>query len=135
MVTCLEKKKGNLKDFSKKNILDNNLSIIKYILKIQKNYDYILVSVISPLSSTRQKAKNIFGENYFEVYVHCSQKELLRRDPKGLYELAKKNILKNLIGFNSKITYERSNYSKITINTEKITIQKSIKKILKKIIE
>lgn len=128
------KKKRNLKNFSRKNILENNLSIIKYISKIQKNYDYILVSVISPLSSTRLKAKNIFGENYFEIYVYCSQKELLKRDTKGLYELAKKNILKNLIGFNSKITYEKSDYSKITINTEKNTIQKSIKKILKKII-
>ncbi len=129
------KKKKNLKDFTKKNIFENNLSIIKYISKIQKNYDYILVSVIAPLSSTRRKAKNFFGKNYFEIYVNCSQKELFRRDPKGLYELARKNVLKNMIGFNSKIIYEKSNYSKITINTEKNNVQNCIKKILKKIIK
>ena len=127
------KKKKNLKNFTRKNIFENNLSIIKYISKIKKKYDYIIVSVISPLSSTRYKAKRIFGENYFEIYVHCSKKELLKRDPKGLYALARKNILKNLIGFNSRIVYEKSNYNKITINTEKNNLQSCIKKILKKI--
>mgnify|MGYP001387096004 CR=1 FL=1 len=127
------RRKKNLKSFTKKNIFKNNLSIIKYISKFQKNYDYIIVSVISPLSKTRYKAKKIFGDNYFEIYVHCSKKELLRRDPKGLYALAKKNILKNLIGFNSKIVYEKSNYKKIIINTEKNNLQSCIKKILEKI--
>jgi len=127
------KKNKNLKNFTKKNIYDNNISLIKYILRIQKNYDYIIVSVISPLLKTRNKAKKIFGKNYFEVYLHCSKKELIRRDPKGLYKLAKKKILKNLIGFNSKIVYEKSKYKKIIINTEKNNINTTINKILKKI--
>ncbi len=127
------KRNKNLNNFTKKNIFENNLSIIKYILKIQKKYDYIIVAVISPLSSTRYKAKRIFGENYYEIYVHCSKKELLKRDPKGLYALAKKNKLKNLIAFNSKIVYEKSNYKKITINTEKNNLQNCVKKIFKKI--
>ena len=38
------KKKKNLKNFTRKNIFENNLSIIKYISKIQKKYDYIIVS-------------------------------------------------------------------------------------------
>ena len=127
------KRNKNLNNFTKRNIFENNLSIIKYILKIQKKYDYIIVAVISPLSSTRYKAKKIFGENYYEIYVHCSKKELLKRDPKGLYALAKKNKLKNLIAFNSKIVYEKSNYKKITINTEKNNLQNCVKKIFKKI--
>jgi len=127
------KRKKNFKNFTKKNVYNNNLSIIKHILKIQKNYDYIIVSVISPISKTRYKAKKIFGKNYFEIYVYCSKSELVRRDPKGLYALAKKKVLKNLIGFNSKIVYEKSKYKEITINTEKNNINNCIKKILKKI--
>ena len=61
-----------------------------------------------------------------------AKKELLKRDPKGLYALAKKNKLKNLIAFNSKIVYEKSNYKKITINTEKNNLQNCVKKIFKK---
>ena len=47
------KRKKNFKNFTRKNVYNNNLSIIKHILKIQKNYDYIIVSVISPISKTR----------------------------------------------------------------------------------
>ena len=127
------KKKKHFSDYTQKNIIKNNLSIINYISKINHKYEYILVAVISPILKTRRIAREKFRKRYFEIYVHCSKKELLRRDPKGLYALAKKNILKNLIGFNSKIVYEKSNYKKIIINTEKNNLQSCIKKILKKI--
>ena len=108
--------------------------IIKYIDKIKNIYDFIIVSVISPLKKTRNIAKKLFGKNYFEVFTKCNLKTLINRDTKKLYEKAKKNIIKNLIGFNSKIKYERTNYKKIVVNTANETIKESSKKILKKII-
>ena len=113
------KKNRNLKKFTKKNIIENNISIINYIDKIKKNYQYIIVSVISPLIKTRLKAKKKFGKHYFEIYVKCSIKTLVKRDTKGLYKLANQKKIKNLIGYNSKIVYEKSRYKKIIINTEK----------------
>ena len=132
MGICLEKKKNN-KSFDKAEIV-NNLLIIKYIDKIKNNYDFIIVSVISPLKKTRNIAKKLFGKDYFEVFTKCNLKTLINRDTKKLYEKAKKNIIKNLIGFNSKIKYERTNYKKIVVNTANETIKESSKKILKKII-
>ena len=83
-------KNKNKNNFSKTNILKNNLSIINYIKKIQKKYDFILVSVISPLLITRNLARTKFGLNYFEIFVKCKIKTLEKRDTKQLYARAKK---------------------------------------------
>ena len=125
------RKKTGQFSFSKKNILKNNLQIIDHCKKNYFKYDIILVSVISPLKKTRHLAFNIFKENYFEVYIHAKIKSLVTRDTKGLYNLAKKGLIKNLIGFKSKISYEKSNHKYIKINTDLLKIKKSVIKILK----
>ncbi len=117
--------------FSKKNIIKNNLQIIKYIKKNFEKYDYILVSVISPLKKTRKYAYKIFKQNYYEIYVYASIKTLLKRDTKGLYNLAKKGLIKNLIGYKSKIDYELSDHKFLRINTNILSTYNCIKKILK----
>ena len=127
------KKKKRLDNFTKKNIIKNNLSIINYISKIKYKYEYILVAVISPILKTRQIAKKRFGNHYYEIYVHCSIKTLERRDTKGLYADARKKIIKNLIGYNSLIEYQKSRYSKIDINTDKFNLKKCIQIIKNKI--
>jgi len=129
------KKNKNNNKFSKSNIIENNLSIIKHIKKIQKKFNFIIVSVISPLIKTRNFARIQFGKNYYEVHVKCKIKTLEQRDTKKLYEKAKKKLIKNLIGYNSKIRYEISKYKKITINTDVLKKSNSIKKILKKILD
>lgn len=128
------RKKTNVNSFSKTNITLNNLSIINHIKHINSHYDYIIVSVISPLRKTRKLAKKKFGKNYYEIYTKCRLQELVRRDTKNLYEKARRKIIKDLIGFNSKIKYESTYYKKITINTADETIKESVNKILKKII-
>ncbi len=129
------KKNKNKNSFTKKNIYLNNLAIIEYILKFKKNYNYIIVSVISPLLKSRQKARDTFKKNYIEIFVKCSLKELINRDTKNLYKLAKERKVQNLIGFNSKIKYEKSKFKKITIDTEKNNIFFCTKKILTNVME
>lgn len=124
------RKKNNEKKFNKNSIIKNNLYIINYIDKIKLNYDYIIVSVISPIKKTRLIAKTKFKENYFEIYTKCSIKELIKRDTKNLYLMAKKKIIKNLIGYNSKVKYEVSTYKKLIIKTEYETEKESLKKII-----
>ncbi len=123
------KKSRNKKKFTVKNIIKNNLKIIDYLEKKITKYDFILVSVISPIKKTRNLAKNIFKKNYFEVNVHCSFKTLVKRDTKGLYKKAIEKKIDNLIGFRSKIKYQKSNYKVIKINTDKLSIYKSAQKI------
>lgn len=125
------RKKNKQFSFSKKNIIINNLQIIDYCKKNFYKYDYILVSVISPLEKTRKYAYKIFKENYFEVYVFASIKVLVKRDTKGLYSLSKKKLLNNLIGYKSKINYEKSGHKYLRINTKLLSINQSVSKILK----
>lgn len=129
------KKNKNSNNFTKNNIIKNNLSIINNLKKIEKKYDFILVSVISPLIKTRNFARVQFGKNYYEVYVKCNIKTLELRDTKNLYKKAKKGLIKNLIGYNSKIKYEVSKYKKININTDVLNKSKSIKIIFKNIFD
>ena len=110
------KKNKNNNSFNKSNILKNNYLIISEIWKIRNKYDYILVAVISPLSKSRLFAKKIFKDKYYEIYLYCKIDTLLKRDPKKLYFKAQNNLI-NLIGFNSKIKYERSKYKVYNINT------------------
>lgn len=124
------KKNKTRNSFTKKNIIKNNYKIINLIKKNKKKYDYLIVSVISPLVETRKHAKKVFGNDYHEVYTKCKISILKKRDTKGLYKLADNGKLKNLIGYKSKIKYEKSLYSKITINTDKMSIKESINKIL-----
>ena len=60
-------------------------------------------------------------------------KVLIKRDTKKLYYKAKMKIIKNLIGFNSKIRYESSNHKKIIVNTANESIVESANKILNRI--
>ena len=75
--------------------------------------------------------KKKFGNDYFEILTQCGIKKLIKRDTKGLYKLAKEKKIKNLIGYKSKIPYEKSNYSILKINTDKLSKSESVRKILK----
>ena len=123
-------KKKYKNKFSKTIIKKNNYLIISKIKKLKNNYDFIIVSVISPLRITRERAKKTFGKDYIEIFVNCSLKELMIRDTKGLYNLAKKNLIKNLIGFNSNIKYEKTKYKKIIVKSNFQNIKQSEKKII-----
>mgnify|MGYP001248153970 FL=1 len=118
-------------NFSRLSIKRNNYLIIDKIKNIRRNYDFIIVSVISPLKTTRIKAKKFFGKDYIEIFVDCSLKELIKRDTKGLYKSAIDNKIKDLIGYNSRIKYEKTRFKKIVVNTEFQNIKQSKKKIIK----
>ena len=66
-------------------------------------------------------------------FTKCNLRVLINRDTKKLYYKAKMKIIKNLIGFNSKIRYESSNHKKIIVNTAKESIVESANKILSRI--
>ena len=54
----------------------------------------VVVASITPYNDMREKNRELFGNNYFEVLVDCDIDILLKRDPKGLYaETLKGNIM------------------------------------------
>jgi adenylylsulfate kinase len=60
-----------------------------------------ICSLISPTEKIRAMAKEIIGQDYFEVFVHCPLEECERRDVKGLYAKARRGEIKNFTGIDS----------------------------------
>jgi adenylylsulfate kinase len=89
----------------------------------------VLASFISPSKKDRDYVRNCFStDNFHEIYIKCSIEECERRDPKGMYEKARRGIIKNYTGISS--PYEEPESPELIIDTEKINIADSIKIIL-----
>jgi bifunctional enzyme CysN/CysC len=89
----------------------------------------VLCTFVSPYRKDREAVRKLFPESRFiEIHVTCSPETAQKRDPKGLYEKAKKGEIKNLTGFDGE--YEASKNDKIiVINTDNETVKKSIEYI------
>lgn len=89
----------------------------------------VLASFISPYESDRRQARELVADNEFvEVYVRCSLQECERRDVKGLYEKARAGELQNFTGIDA--PYEAPTSPEIEVNTENMSVEESVRKIL-----
>ena len=76
----------------------------------------VLVSFISPFRAERRTARSRFEEDEFiEVFVDTPLAVAEQRDPKGLYEKARRGELVNFTGIDS--PYERPERSEIVLDT------------------
>ena len=122
-------------DFSEDAILENNYSIINECNKLVNDYDFILVAVISPFTITREFARHTLNENYYEIFVKCSKKELIFRDTKGLYKKAINEEIDNLVGFSQSPTYEIPTKPNLILQTDSLSIDNSVRLIITKLKE
>lgn len=123
-----KKKKENR--FSREDIVKNNLEIISHCKKIEHEYDFVIVAVISPFQETRDIARETFGDKYLEIFLDCPLDVLIKKDVKKLYEKAKTGEIKNLIGFSPVSPYERPTNPDVVIKTNEVSISDSMKVIL-----
>lgn len=89
----------------------------------------VLTAFISPYKEDREYIRKRFeSDNFLEIYVKCSLEECERRDPKGQYKKARAGIIQNYTGISA--PYEEPENPELVIDTEKMTIEDSIKKII-----
>ncbi len=107
-----------------------NIRRIAEISKLFVNCGIITINCfVSPTIEMRDTAKKIIGEkNFLEVYINASLEECIKRDTKGLYSKAKIGQIKNFTGIDS--PYEAPKKPDIEINTNKLTIDDSLMKII-----
>jgi bifunctional enzyme CysN/CysC len=94
----------------------------------------VLVSVISPLRSQREAARDVVqSAEFIEIFVDTPLEECIRRDPKGLYKLALAGKIRDFTGLES--PYERPNSPQIRLLTTETTPDALAERLLKSLEE
>jgi adenylylsulfate kinase len=89
----------------------------------------VMAAFISPYERDRERVRNIVEEKEFvEVYVRCPLSVCENRDTKGLYKKAREGIIKQFTGIDA--PYEEPENPEIIIDTDKLTIEESVYKII-----
>ncbi|WP_458412807.1 adenylyl-sulfate kinase [Schinkia sp. CFF1] len=89
----------------------------------------VLTAFISPFQSDRKIVRDLLGEHeFFEVYVKCPLEDCEKRDPKGLYEKARKGIIPEFTGISS--PYEEPAAPEIIIESNKWTVEECVDQLL-----
>jgi len=104
--------------FSPADIRENNRLIADLCHESLPKYDVILVPIISPFKESRDAARVLLGDAFFEIYVRTSLEEAIRRDPKGLYRRALEGSLHGFIGIAIEVPYQPPDAAEITLDTE-----------------
>lgn len=97
-------------------------------LFIEANY-VVLVAAISPFTADRDKARTIIGaDNFIEIHCDCLIEECEKRDPKGLYKLARMGKMKGFTGIDS--PYEAPTKPAITLQTDKHSLTDCVAQVM-----
>lgn len=102
-----------------------NIRRIAHVATLMSDAGIItLVSFISPYAADREKAKAIHQSSdipFFEVYISTPLEICEQRDPKGLYEKARKGIIKNFTGISA--PYQAPTNPDFTLNTQNKSLE------------
>ena len=109
---------------------EENIRRIAEVSKLFLNCGIVTLNCfVSPTIEIRNIAKDIIGaENFIEVYINASLESCEERDVKGLYKKARKGEIKDFTGVST--PFEAPENPDIEINTNKLSIDESIQKVL-----
>jgi len=94
----------------------------------------VICSFISPTKEMRELARSIIGSGRFiEVFVNAPLEVCEKRDPKGLYKMARAGLLKNFTGLDA--PYEVPQSPEIEIRTDLWDISTSTKYISRRVLK
>ena len=89
----------------------------------------VMAAFISPYEKDRKSARSIVEDDEFvEIYIKCSLDVCEHRDIKGFYKKARKGIIKNFTGIDA--PYEEPEHPEIIVETDKMTVEESVNKIM-----
>lgn len=89
----------------------------------------VMAAFITPYEDSRRQVREIMtGLPHYECYVRCSLEVCARRDPKGLYRLARQGKIDNLTGIGA--PFEEPASPDLIIDTEQMDLQQSVETVL-----
>ncbi|MBD7964004.1 adenylyl-sulfate kinase [Fictibacillus norfolkensis] len=115
--------------FSDKDRNENIRRISEVSKLFVDNGTVVLTAFISPFIQDREMAKKIVSEEEFiEIFVSCPIEECEKRDPKGLYNKARKGEIPDFTGIDS--PYEEPVSPALTIHTTEQNVSECVESIL-----
>lgn len=109
-----------------------NIRRIAEVAKLMNDAGLIvLVSVISPFAGERERAKQIIGTSFFEIYVSTPLDVCEERDVKGLYQKARNGQIPNFTGISA--PYEVPETPDLEVDTSQLSLEAAVEQILQSI--
>ncbi len=84
----------------------------------------VITAFISPYREDRERARAAASEDFHEVHVKADLSLCESRDPKGLYEKARRGEIPDFTGISA--PYEAPQSPEFTIDTGKLDVEKSV---------
>ncbi len=116
--------------FTPADIKKNNLLTVKICAKKRENYNYIIVSLISPFRESRKHARKKLFPDFLEIYIKADLQECIHRDVKNLYQKALAGQIENFIGVSPDTPYEPPENPEILIDTKRNSLTICVNKII-----
>jgi adenylylsulfate kinase len=120
--------------FGADDVRKNNLNIANICKNERKNYDVIIVPIISPSNKVRISIREILLTNVYLIYVSSDVESLRQRDTKGLYKGADSGRIVDLIGYSDSNPYEIPLDADLIVDTSNNSNIRESKRILSEFI-
>jgi len=89
----------------------------------------VLTAFISPFRSDRRLVRDLVeADEFVEVYMDTPLSVCEQRDPKGLYQKARRGEIKNFTGVDSE--YEAPEAAEVTLNTVECDISECVAQVI-----
>ena len=88
----------------------------------------VMAAFISPYRADRDKARELVGDDFVEIYVKCALDVCEGRDTKGLYKKARAGEIKEFTGISA--PYEAPLDPEIVVDTGQETLEQGAQKVL-----
>ena len=107
---------------------EENIRRIAYVANLLSKVGAVaIVAAISPYAQSRDEVRSEI-ENFVEVFVKCSLKTCIERDPKGLYAKAQRGEISHFTGISD--PYEEPKNPEIIVETDQEQPDECLMKIL-----
>jgi adenylylsulfate kinase len=93
----------------------------------------VLASFISPYQEMRDFARKRAQGDFLEVHVKADVETCAKRDPKGLYDKAKRGEIENFTGVSA--PYEEPQDPELVIDTAQLSVEESVELALAEILK
>lgn len=89
----------------------------------------VISAFISPYRTDRDRARTAAGENFHEVFVDAGLETCESRDPKGLYEKARRGEIAEFTGVSA--PYEAPEDPELVVDTDTLSIDESVRHVVR----